>query len=1219
MKIKDIFEKPIDRRIEEVIKVTQIEESVVRDEIAEYVVTDTIKDHFIDVLRAYSEAPTSPHEGIGIWVSGFFGSGKSSFAKILGYILEGKRILKDDARELFKKQANNKQIGDFLDFINAKIPTKSIIFDVSMDRGVRSGSDRITEILYKVLLRELDYAEDFDIAKLEQDLEEEKKLDAFIDLYDKEYNKDNNRPWTKGRKRASALNEASRILHLMDPKTYSQPDSWVRSLTRESGAIGRADITPNRFAASTFELMERRQKKTGLVFVIDEVGQFVSRSVDKMLDLQAIVQALGVESKNRVASKKAVAPTWLIVTSQEKLNEVVSALDDRRIELARLKDRFPIEVDLVPADIAEVTRKRVLTKKASVVPQLSKMFENNQHRLNQCTALEHTSRNSETRKEDFINLYPYLPFHIELCIDIMSGIRLLPGAQRHIGGSNRTIIKQAQQMLINPRVKLAEENLGTLVTFDKVYDLIKDNLSSEKQRDMLSIEERFPKDDLIVKVAKAICLLEFVKDLPRTVNNIAAVIYPEINAESCAQGVEVAVKKLEKAQFIKFSEDGYKLLTVQEKNWDIKRTDLSPKPVDRNSIYKDVLGSIFGDSKATHINYKGSKTFRVSYVLDGQNIGDNGDIDVELFMTDDTGEFKNASDEKKRDSRHDGNKNKIFWVIPQNEQIHQLIEEYYRSNEMIRLHERLASCGQLSAEEHKCFSEEKIRKDKVQRELRKQLEGAAYSGAAFFRGVQKDISAQGHDFFEGVKALINGWIPDLFPKFDLGAKNLTGKEAQTILTAVNLSGLPSFFYEGKDGFGLVTKQGERYEINTNAEIAQEITRHINEKHAYGEKITGKLLEGYFGGVGYGWERDVLRLVLATLFRSGAIEIGYQGKRYKNYNDPTGREAIVNNNAFKVATFSPREKTISVQQLRDACLNFEAITGNEVNAEENAIAQAVKELANEKKDILLSLDAKIHANNLPCREFVNDLLKTMMQLPENDPDDCVKFLADEGKALKSSLEKVDKINSALSDVNLVTLQKARRLISDVGYVLRQKLPDNSTLQETIKRLEDNLASDDFYDRLSTIIRDYEEIYGVYGTMYTEKHNERNQIYQKLTDSVKGASEWTSLPEDLKANILRDIGSKSCNEIRIEESFVCLNCRATIFQMESDLAAKEGMAKNIQKIVDEFVSKDDETIEKVRLSDFFSKNISTPEDFREQVEKFIQHVESLLKEGKKIIVE
>jgi len=1215
MKIKDIFEKSIDRRIEEVIKVTQIEESVVYDEISEYVVTDAIKDYFIDILKAYSEAPSDPHEGIGIWVSGFFGSGKSSFAKILGYILEGRNILGEDARDLFKKQANDKQIMDFLDFIKVKIPTKSIIFDVSMDRGVRSGSNQITEIMYKVLLRELEYAEDFDIAKLEQDLEEEKRLDGFIQLYEKEYSK----PWAKGRKRASALNEASRILHHIDSETYNQPDSWVRSLIREGDSIGRADITPNQLAALAFELMERRQKNKGLVFIIDEVGQFVSRSVDKMLDLSAIVQALGVESKNRLLRKKAAAPTWLIVTSQEKLNEIVSALDDRRIELARLKDRFPIEIDLAPADIAEVTSKRVLTKKAGVIPQLTKIYEDNQHRLNQCTALEHSSRKSETQKEEFINLYPYLPYHIEMCIDIMSGIRLQPGAQRYIGGSNRTIIKQAQQMLINPRVKLAEEEIGALVTFDKVYDLIKDNLSSEKHRDIISIEERFPNDDFAIKVAKVICLLEFIRDLPRTPQNIAAVLYSHIGAESCLHDVEDAIKKLEQAQFIKMSEDGCKLLTVQEQNWDIKRNDLSPKPVDRNAIRRMILEDIFGESKATHINYKGLKTFRAYFVLDGQNIGDKGDIEVELFITDDNKEYKVECEEKKKDSRYDNNKSKIFLVMSQNEDIHDLIEEFYRSNEMIRFNERLASCGQLSAEEHKCFSEEKIRKEKAQRNLRKQLEQVAYNGAAFFRGVRRDIFAQGSNFFESVKVVITEWIPELFPKFELGAKNLTGKEIQKILTAVNFNGLPSCFYEGKGNFNLVVKLGDRYEINKNAEIMQEIMRYINEKHAYGEKITGKFLEGHFGGIGYGWERDVLRLIIATLFRAGVIEITYQGKRYKSYNEPMGREAIINNNAFKVATFAPRGEGPSLQHIRDACQNYESITGEEINTEVDTISQALKELATEKKEVLLSLNAKIQANNLPCGKFVEDLLETMKQLPENDPEDCVKYLAEEGKTLKSNFEKIEKINFSLSENNIGTIKKGKQVVSELFYVLKNKVRPEDLLLKTMERLQESLSAEDFYNRLISITNDLEEIVKFYKKWYTEIHSKRNEIYHKVSEAVKGIAEWNLLPEDIKNNILQEINLKSCKNLDFQDSFICFNCRATIGQMESDISAKDGTENHIQQVIDNFITKTDENIEKIRLSDFFAKNITTPEEFKEQVDKFIKHIEALLKEGKRIILE
>src|SRR5204863_5600581 len=93
-----------------------------------------------------------------------------------------------------------------------------------------------------------------------------------------------------------------------------------------------------------------------LMFVVDEVGQFVARDTQKMLDLQAIVQQLGVKGRGKY---------WIAVTSQERLSEVVSGLDDRRIELPKLMDRFPLQVHLEPSDISEVTSRRVLKKKSA--------------------------------------------------------------------------------------------------------------------------------------------------------------------------------------------------------------------------------------------------------------------------------------------------------------------------------------------------------------------------------------------------------------------------------------------------------------------------------------------------------------------------------------------------------------------------------------------------------------------------------------------------------------------------------------------------------------------------------------------------------------------------------------------------------------------------------------------------------------------------------------
>lgn len=178
-KIRDLFAKPIDRPIEEVIKVDQADEATVREELDEYVVTDSIRDHFIHVYDEVAKAITNPREGIGVWVSGFFGAGKSSFAKIVGYTLGAKKVGDRTADDIFKSHVKDEKISALLENILNRIQIQPVIFDVSMDRGVRTANERMTEIMYKALLRELDYAEDFDLAKLEMDLERDGKLEAF--------------------------------------------------------------------------------------------------------------------------------------------------------------------------------------------------------------------------------------------------------------------------------------------------------------------------------------------------------------------------------------------------------------------------------------------------------------------------------------------------------------------------------------------------------------------------------------------------------------------------------------------------------------------------------------------------------------------------------------------------------------------------------------------------------------------------------------------------------------------------------------------------------------------------------------------------------------------------------------------------------------------------------------------------------------------------------
>src|SRR2546430_9937857 len=137
--------------------------------------------------------------------------------------------------------------------------------------------------------------------------------------------------------------------------------------------------------------MGRRRPGKALVFIIDEVGQHVARSGDKIEDLRATIEEFGKVGKNLLRQRKIGAPCWIVVTSQEKLDEVVAAIDSKRLDIAKLQDRFRHRVDLAPSDIREVATKRVLAKKTEADKLLKKLFSETQGKLNTALRLERTT------------------------------------------------------------------------------------------------------------------------------------------------------------------------------------------------------------------------------------------------------------------------------------------------------------------------------------------------------------------------------------------------------------------------------------------------------------------------------------------------------------------------------------------------------------------------------------------------------------------------------------------------------------------------------------------------------------------------------------------------------------------------------------------------------------------------------------------------------------
>ncbi|MCY7285473.1 MAG: DUF6079 family protein [Cyanobacteria bacterium CAN_BIN43] len=130
MKITELFDKDIRRDINGVIKVGQQDDSNLEQELSEYVVTKELDKHFNDFFGRYTNALDAPTDKMGIWISGFFGSGKSHFLKILSYLLENRQVQGRKSVDYFDENRISDPILRGNIVRSANISTDVILFNI---------------------------------------------------------------------------------------------------------------------------------------------------------------------------------------------------------------------------------------------------------------------------------------------------------------------------------------------------------------------------------------------------------------------------------------------------------------------------------------------------------------------------------------------------------------------------------------------------------------------------------------------------------------------------------------------------------------------------------------------------------------------------------------------------------------------------------------------------------------------------------------------------------------------------------------------------------------------------------------------------------------------------------------------------------------------------------------------------------------------------------
>lgn len=556
MKIKNMFLKDIDRPITGVIKVGQIEEKNKEEELKEYVVTKELREHFREFFENYARGIHGSTDEMGVWISGFFGSGKSHFLKILSYILDndevgGKRALdyfreKDKIREESMIMANME--------LACQTPTKAILFNVDSKSTAtgKSDSNAIVMVFNRVFNEKLGYCGAIPaLADLERELDNEGRFTEFQAVFEEIYGQS----WMASRHKFRLIRgkvEAALVkIGYMDE---AEAALWAKD------SVQSYHIAIEDFA----ERVRRYVEKTGehVVFLADEIGQYISSDSGLMLNLQTLTEELGARCKGKA---------WVIVTAQEDIDSMTEDMKSRDQDFSKIQGRFKTRLSLSSVNADEVIRERILKKNEAGRAALTALFETKETTLKNVIDFKDTIELKKYKDaEQFAEVYPFLPYQFNLLGDVLNAIRLNSSTGKHLSEGERSMLGAFQKAT----VCVMDQEDGVLVPFYRFYDdLVKflDHTHAgviQRAQDNENLNRSGEPDCFVINVLKTLFLLKYVKGVPLTVDNLVSLMVTHIEEDRAKlrHRIEDALRLLIKEMLVSQVQDTYEFLTDEEQD-----------------------------------------------------------------------------------------------------------------------------------------------------------------------------------------------------------------------------------------------------------------------------------------------------------------------------------------------------------------------------------------------------------------------------------------------------------------------------------------------------------------------------------------------------------------------------------------------------------------------------------------------------------------------------
>lgn len=576
-----MFEKPIDRNIKGVIKVGQKDEENIYQELDEYVVTDELQKHFREFFNVYNNGITVPTDDIGVWISGFFGSGKSHFLKILSYILNSKLEVenKDKPGEIrrpidFFKEDNkipdSKVIADMISSSN--VSTDVILFNIdTKSENSESEKEKILSVFVKVFNEIRGYATEYPfIADLEKKLEKENLYDEFKSTFESI----NGETWKEGRD--EFLFNSDDIVESLIKIGFMSEESaklWA------SKAEANYKMSIEKFAEEVEDYCESKGKNHHVVFLVDEVGQYIGENTQLMLNLQSITEELG---------SKCDGKAWIIVTSQQNIDDIV---DVKGNDFSKIQGRFKTRLSLSSANVDEVIKKRLLLKnptgfktlKASY-PPLEPILKNN------FTFTDSAEMKKYSDADEFANIYPFVPYQFNLLQSALTGIREHGALGKGVGEGERSMLELFQE---SAKIWMNHEE-DRLIPFYTFYDPLDDKLDHSHRSVIIKAEKNENLNDFDVNLLKVLFLIKYVKELKANLDNLTILMISHVDEDipDLRKKIDKSLGRLENETLISKNAGIYSFLTNEEQ--DVNR-EIKNERVELGEVLNKASDIIFYD------------------------------------------------------------------------------------------------------------------------------------------------------------------------------------------------------------------------------------------------------------------------------------------------------------------------------------------------------------------------------------------------------------------------------------------------------------------------------------------------------------------------------------------------------------------------------------------------------------------------------------------------